>query len=164
MISYTDTQLDVRVISDHGFARVILNEVSGQKSLIATKKFKPGELISLFHAGTTSSRPTYLTVQVGDKKHITLQPEFLQYINHSCDPNAFFNTTTMELTCLKAMKPGDEFSFFYPSTEWNMAQPFDCYCGSPKCLHTISGASHIAPEILDTYKLTDYIQSKRVEK
>ncbi|KHE78305.1 hypothetical protein GE21DRAFT_1223741, partial [Neurospora crassa] len=30
--------------------------------------------------------------------------------------------------------------FFYPSTEWTMAQPFDCLCAKPTCRGRISGA------------------------
>lgn len=28
----------------------------------------------------------------------------------------------------EGLKEGDELTFFYPSTEWSMAQPFDCLC------------------------------------
>jgi hypothetical protein len=37
-------------------------------------------------------------------------------------------------------------TFFYPSTEWDMAQPFTC-CGSSNCW-VVKGAAHIRPEIL----------------
>src|SRR4249920_2815349 len=96
-ITTTRTKSAVKVISNHDFAKVILNKSSGQKSLLASRHFLPGDMISHFHAGITQSFATYLTVQIGDDKHITLQPEFLQYINHSCDPTVFFDTTKMEL-------------------------------------------------------------------
>ena len=103
---------------------------------------------------------TYLTVQVDDDKHITLQPEFLQYINHSCSPTVFFDTTMMQLVCLAEVNTGDEFTFFYPSTEWEMVQPFTCYCGSSNCLNTIEGASRIKDDVLEHYRLTDFIKRK----
>ena len=149
---------ELKLISDHGIAQVVLDESNGQKALHATRRFKPGEVLSAFSAGNTLRSPTYLTVQVGDHKHITLLPEFLQYINHSCDPTVFFDTTRMEVVCLKPLQPGDAITFFYPSTEWKMAQPFNCHCGSKNCLQTIRGAAHIAPEILEKYMLTDFIQ------
>src|SRR6185436_1863886 len=95
-----------------------------QKFFFARKSFKPGDLIINFSAGTVSAEPTYLTIQIGDRHHITMQPEFLQYINHSCDPNVFFNTTTMEVVALKKIRPEEEMTFFYPSSEWEMIQPF----------------------------------------
>src|ERR1700739_2845416 len=114
----------VQVISNHAIAEVWQNASNNQKSLHALQSFKAGDVISRFHAGTLSTVATYLTVQVGENRHITLQPEFLQYINHSCEPNVFFNTTTMQVVCLRDINVGEELTFFYPSTEWDMVQPF----------------------------------------
>jgi hypothetical protein len=141
----------------NGIAQVMRNTVTGQKSLHASTFFDAGDIICPFTAGSIQQTASYLTVQTGINKHITLQPEFLQYINHSCDPNAFFDTTTMNLIALKAIQPGDEFTFFYPSTEWDMAQPFDCHCGSKQCLKYIQGAAYLTHEILQRYKLTNFI-------
>ena len=107
-----------------------------------------------------SKTATYLTVQTGEDKHITLQPEFLQYINHSCYPNVFFDTTAMQLVALKEIQPGDELMFFYPSTEWDMSQPFDCFCGTTQCLHRIQGAAYLSDEEAKGYRLTDFINEK----
>jgi hypothetical protein len=149
-----------QLVSNNGIAEVWKNPQTGQQSLHATVAFKPGDIISSFHAGTISEIITYLTVQVEENKHITLQPEFLQYINHSCAPTVFFDTTLMRVVCLSEINVGDEFTFFYPSTEWEMVQPFTCYCGSSNCLKTIQGASHIKDEVLAQYKLTDFINRK----
>src|SRR5512145_1683106 len=111
-----------RFISDHGIAQVRQSLVNQQNALFAQRSFQPGEIIAEFSAGTIAAEPTYLTVQVDVGKHITLQPEFLQYINHSCDPNVFFDTTLMQLLALRELKSGDEMTFFYPSTEWKMTQ------------------------------------------
>jgi hypothetical protein len=151
----------LRLVSNNGFAEVWKNETTGQQSLHATRSFNPGDVICAFHAGTVSSVVTYLTVQIDDDKHITLQPEFLQYINHSCSPSVFFDTTSMQLVCLAEINEGDEMTFFYPSTEWEMVQPFTCYCGSSNCLTKIQGAAHIKDEILDQYRLTDFIKRKQ---
>jgi len=149
-----------RIVSDHLFAEIRQNESSGQNSLNSLRSFEPGDIISSFHAGEIIDHPTYLTVQVGVGKHITLRPEFLQYINHSCDPNAFFDTTTMQLVCLGPIKTGEEFTFFYPSTEWEMAQPFECYCGSPKCIGVIKGAAYLSADTIGKYRLTDFINKQ----
>ena len=160
MITTSITTPTTEVISNHIFANVLLNNSSNQKSLIAAVSFKPGDIICDFYAGITQPYPTYLTVQTGAGRHITLMPEFLQYINHSCLPNVFFNTTTMQLVCLAPLQPGDEFTFFYPSTEWEMAQPFVCNCGNAGCLQLINGASHLSVETLAKYRLTDFIKSQ----
>jgi SET domain len=151
-------------ISNHVIAEVRRNTSNDQNALIALRSFQAGDVISAFHPGTISAEPTYLTVQVGDSKHITLQPEFLQYINHSCDPNVFFDTTFMQLVALKPLAEGEEMTFFYPSTEWQMTQSFDCYCGSPKCLGRIEGASTLTKQVQEQYRFTDYIQQKLAKK
>jgi len=104
--------------------------------------------------------PNKYTVQVNEGVHIILAPEFLQYINHSCDPNIFFDTSRMELSCLKDISAGDELTFFYPSTEFEMESPFNCFCGSNNCLHKIQGAAFLSHEIIHHYKFTDFIMQK----
>lgn len=164
MITTSITNPSAEVVSNHVFANVLLNNTSNQKSLHAAVSFVSGDVICSFHAGVTQSYATYLTVQIFVDRHITLKPEFLQYINHSCSPTVFFNTTSMQLVCLRAMQPGDEFTFFYPSTEWEMAQPFVCNCGSAACIQLINGASHLSVETLSKYKLTDFIRQQVKQK
>lgn len=156
----TQTAQAYCIISNHAIAEVRRKISNDQNALFALRTFKPGEVIADFSASTISAEPTYLTVQISVRKHITLQPEFLQYINHSCSPNVFFNTTTMQVEALKTIEEGEELSFFYPSTEWKMVQPFHCYCGSASCLSEIRGASYIPEDVLKQYRLTDFIQSQ----
>jgi hypothetical protein len=164
MIKTSVTAPFSEVISKHIFADVVLNNETNQRSLFAAANCVPGDVICAFSAATIQPFATYLTVQTGTDRHITLKPEFLQYINHSCAPNAFFNTTSMELVCLQPIQPGDEFTFFYPSTEWEMAQPFVCNCGSAACIQLINGASHLSVETLSKYKLTDFIRQQVRQK
>lgn len=151
-------------ISNHEFAERRQKISNGQNALFALRSYHPGEVIADFWAGTIAAEPTYLTVQVGSRRHITLQPEFLQYINHSCDPNVFFDTTSMKLVALKQINPEEEMVFFYPSTEWKMTQSFNCYCGSSLCLGDIKGAAYLSKEAQDRYRLTDFIQQQLAKR
>ena len=160
----TLTNPTYRVISNHGIAEMRQRLSNEQNALFALQSFHPGEVIAEFWAGTIASEPTYLTVQVDAGKHITLQPEFLQYINHSCDPNVFFDTRLMRLFALREIRNGDELTFFYPSTEWQMTQPFSCYCGHVNCLGDIKGAAYLAEDILKQYRLTDFIQQQLAKR
>jgi hypothetical protein len=153
-----------RVISNHGIAEIRQRISNGQNSLFALRSFKKGEQISPLSAGITSDTPTYLTMQLDIGKHITMVPEFLQYINHSCDPNTFFDTTEMQVIALKNIKEGEELTFFYPSSEWEMQQPFQCYCGSSHCLGQIRGAAFIPDNVLKQYRLTDFIQQQMARR
>ena len=149
-----------RLISDHSFAVVRQNIANDQKAFFAQRRYEAGEVLAHFSAGEVHSKPSYLTVQVGIDKHIMLQPEHLQYINHSCEPNVFFDTSSMEVVAVREIQEGDEMTFFYPSTEWDMAQPFACLCGTASCLGQIRGAAHIAPSVIRHYKLTNFIQQQ----
>lgn len=153
-----------KTISNHEIAEVRLQLSNQQNALFALRSYQPGETIADFSAGTISAEPTYLTVQVGVRKHITLQPEFLQYINHSCDPNVFFDTTTMQLVALRTVENGEEMTFFYPSTEWKMTQTFNCFCGSPVCIGNIRGAAFLSKEAREKYRFTDFIQQQLAKR
>ena len=153
-----------RMISNHGIAEMRRKLSNGQNALFTLRSYQPGDVIENFSAGTISAEPTYLTIQLGIRKHITFDPVFLQYINHSCDPNVFFNTTTMQLLALKELQPEEEMTFFYPSTEWKMTQSFNCYCGSPDCLGKIQGAAYLPKEARESYRFTDFIQQQLVKR
>lgn len=145
------------IIYRYEVAEIWYNPISKHHSLHAALTFNHGDIIAKFHAGITQEFATYLTVQIGANRHITLQPHYLQFVNHSCDPNVFFDTTNMQLVCIKAMGPGEEMCFFYPSTEWDMAQSFLCNCENKDCLQLINGAAHLNKATLQKYRLSDYI-------
>jgi hypothetical protein len=151
-------------ISNHDFTEVLQNNKTGHKGLFALNNFKNGEILLKFDSSKIVDRPNYLTVQISDTQHIHLFPEFLQYINHSCNPNVLFNTDTMVLECVKEIFVGDELSFFYPATEWNMAQSFTCFCQQKNCIGQIAGALNAPKEILSRYKLTAFIKNKLAER
>ena len=59
----------------------------------------------------------------------------------------------------RPLRKGDALTFFYPSTEWEMDQPFECNCGAPggKCKGWISGAKGMRREDLEEYWLNEHI-------
>lgn len=142
------------------FAEIVQHPITGEKALYSLVAFKKGDVISSFSAEETLSYPTYLTVQTEKNTHITLSPSYLQYINHSCSPNVFFDTTKMQVIALRQIEAKEELTFFYPSTEWEMTQSFNCFCGSQNCLRTIKGAKFIPPHIIKEYRLTDFIKKQ----
>ena len=140
------------------------DEVTGQHSAFSLINAQPGDIICDFGASAIVQAPSYLTVQLNTSEHIYLQPSFLQYINHSCSPNVFFDTTNFKVVCLQEIKKGDELCYFYLSTEWDMAQPFQCVCGSVNCLGYIGGASYLSKEVLNNYRFSDFISQQLKNK
>lgn len=130
------------------------------KSMFAGQDLAAGVQLSTIDGGNRLDNPNRYTVQINEKEHLELNPEYLQYINHSCEPNVFFDTTKMVLITLRPITAGEELTFFYPSTEWKMTEPFDCLCQSPHCLGRIGGAAYLAKANIEKYRLTNYVLEK----
>ncbi|KAG2450993.1 hypothetical protein HYH02_004265 [Chlamydomonas schloesseri] len=107
------------------------------------------------------AQPNYLTMQTGPDSHIVLEPAYLLNINHSCAPNTFWNTATMQFEALEEVAAGAELTFFYPSTEWDMETPFDCRCGAAACLGRIAGAKHLCDQQFARYRFNQHILDAR---
>lgn len=136
------------------------NAETQEKSLYAERPFATGEIICAFGAREILSKPSRTTVQIGARKHILLYPVELEFTNHSCDPNIFFDTSHMLVRSLRPIAAGEELRFFYPSTEWEMAEPFYCHCGASQCLGRVAGASQMPPHVMAAYQLSDFIRRK----
>ncbi|EGJ30580.1 MULTISPECIES: SET domain-containing protein-lysine N-methyltransferase [Moorena] len=137
---------------------------TGSKSLHTTVEFMPGQVISKFGVKKSLEQPNYLSLQIGERQHIMLHPEFLHYLNHSCAPNVFFAVSDRVLRAMTKIEIGEELTFFYPSTEWSMDRGFDCICQSKDCLGTIRGAAYLPLDILTKYKLAQHIQQRLAKR
>lgn len=164
MLFNTAPRSSRQLIFSNEIMEVWKDDNSGQHSLYSIRNFQPGDIFCKFGASAILQTPSYLTVQIGLHEHICLQPVYLQYINHSCSPNIFFDTTDRKIICLQPIQAGDELSYFYPSTEWEMAQPFQCLCGYKNCLGYIDGAAYLSKEVLSRYRLSDFIQQQLNKK
>ncbi|KAJ6011737.1 hypothetical protein N7499_013289 [Penicillium canescens] len=115
----------------------------------------------------TPGTKAYTSVQTGPDTHIELNSD-LVYCNHSCAPSLNFDMGRMEVRVVddRPLKVGDALTFFYPSTEWDMDQPFQCTCGAGDgvCRGWISGAKTMSPKELDGYWLNDHIATLCNEK
>jgi hypothetical protein len=105
--------------------------------------------------------PSRHTVQIGMDAHVQPLPAELQLVNHGCEPNVFFDTKTMVLRALRNIQASEELRYFYPSTEWEMAEPFECFCGARSCLRLIEGASRLSADVLQRYELAPHIREMR---
>lgn len=114
--------------------------------LVALSSFNRGDIVLVLN-GIECSSPNRYTIQIGPNLHLAPenQPEGLgkdnncmwMFTNHSCSPNTVIRDRT--LTALFEINPGDEITFDYETTEFEMAEPFECCCGSPGCRGTIRG-------------------------
>ncbi|KAF2745367.1 hypothetical protein M011DRAFT_479192 [Sporormia fimetaria CBS 119925] len=109
----------------------------------------------------TPAKCAYSSVQASRTLHIELNSD-LVYINHSCKPTLIFDMARWEVRVNPdlegGLKEGDELTFFYPSSEWHMAQPFDCLCKQEECRGRISGAKDMEAEVMRKYWLNEHIE------
>jgi hypothetical protein len=130
----------------------------GQLALRTRVALEAGAVVADFSESERVPAPERHTVQLDEHTHARLVPEALRYVNHSCAPNACFDVERLALVTLRAVAPGEELTFFYPSTEWSMAEPFDCACGAPECLGRVSGASALPPDALAGRRLSPHVR------
>jgi len=145
---------------------VIINEAAFTTKSISRVALPPFGLFAKleFPPCTVAPEATYATVQTGRDSHLDLNSDLL-YINHSCEPSLIFDTANSNVVAgPKGLQPGDELTFFYPSTEWYMAQPFDCLCGTPTCRGRIAGARDMTATQLDGLWLNGHIRELLEER
>jgi hypothetical protein len=125
--------------------------------LVTTASIARGEKFFQIENYRLVREPTYQTIQVGVGEHIE-ELGVLAYLNHSCRPNVLVHTGQMACYAARDIAAGEELSFFYPSTEWEMARPFLCLCGAPECIRMVTGARHIPLDVLSRYFVNEHIR------
>lgn len=156
---------------------VIRRPGSFESYSVSATDLPAGALIVRLGCPPMTLNPTkrWSSVQVSETQNIELNCDFL-YVNHSCEPSIEFHvladcdTPVIEIRVATrkdengntvGIKKGDALTFFYPSTEWDMDQPFDCKCSTPKCLGWISGAKDLTSDQLKGYYLNEHIENLR---
>ncbi|CAD6963190.1 unnamed protein product, partial [Tilletia controversa] len=128
--------------------------------LVAKRDFPKGTVIAPFDSATASNDIRFSTVQVSESEHIEINSD-LFYCNHSCDPSVRFvvsgSPESRVAIAERDIRSGEAMTFFYPSSEWNMDQPFDCHCGTSRCLGRIAGAAHLPASALSEYFINAHI-------
>jgi hypothetical protein len=121
---------------------------AGFASLHALRSFAPGEVVFPL-MGRPVEQPTRFTIQVGANKHIDPISEHASpwgYLNHGCDPNVAVDIPRRAVVARRPIAAGDELRFDYNTTEWELAEPFGCNCGSASCAGVVLGFAHLSPE------------------
>jgi hypothetical protein len=52
----------------------------------------------------------------------------------------------LALVAIREISVGDPVTFFYPGSEVELSQPFECQCDSSECLRHINGAFYLSDE------------------
>ena len=131
------------------------------RSLITKQAYKKGQVICEIPSDNVVNKATRFTVQIGRNEHTDVGK--LAALNHSCDPNVILDTENMLMVALRDVSKGEELSFFYPSTEWEMDAPFICLCGASNCIHVVAGARFLPLSTLENHFLNKHIREMMID-
>jgi len=131
------------------------------RSLVTKQVYSKGDVICEIPKEKVVNKPNRFTVQIGRTEHTDVGK--LAALNHSCDPNVILDTLNMKMVARRDIAKGEELSFFYPSTEWEMDAPFICLCGSSNCIHVVAGARFLPLSVLETHYLNAHIREEMIE-
>lgn len=123
-----------------------------QRRLIAIQAIPAASFICRID-GRETNVPSRYSLQVGRDRHLDpddtpdpldrVRRRFWRYLNHHCEPNAVIRD--FALFAIREIAPGEGVTFDYNTTEWDLADPFACHCGSPQCVGIVRGARHLTP-------------------
>lgn len=134
-------------------SKIEIQEKNGCKGLFAKEEIALDSVIKL--EGVITSHATRYSIQLGEDKHLSIPPEqevtqnsdfFWKYLNHSCQPNGEINTADLTFRPLRKISQGEECTFNYLTTEYEMAAPFTCHCGAANCFGLIRGYKYLSAE------------------
>lgn len=138
-------------VDEHVSTTVRVAGSAGEFRLVAVRAIARGERLFRIE-GIKTRRPSRYSVQIGEDLHIDLGPGhshgeileryFWRFMNHACEPNAWIRDR--EVVALHSIQPMEDVTFDYNSTEYDMAEPFACHCGSRICHGTIRGFRHLS--------------------
>lgn len=138
--------------------KVVHGEGDFSSKLISLVDREPGARLCAIEGAVLVNQRAYTSVQVSEDCDMELKSD-LVFCNHSCNPSVVFDTAKLEVRVGdRPLKQGQDVTFFYPSTEWDMTQPFECNCGAEKCLGLVRGAQHLEDGVLQRYWLNPHIR------
>jgi SET domain-containing protein len=138
-------------------ASIEVRNNNSQRGVFAREGIARGSVV-LYLKGTISTEPSKYTIQLEDQRHLNPSAagdtsEDLDYcwvyLNHSCEPSSYVKPTEFTLRALRDIAPGEEITFNYLTTEFEMAVPFNCTCDSPNCFGFIQGRKFLSPAEAD---------------
>ncbi|MEW2068783.1 SET domain-containing protein-lysine N-methyltransferase [Streptomyces sp. NPDC007346] len=135
---------------------------SGEKGYAASVALPAGAVVASWEETAVVCEATKFTIQVGQDRHV--DADAVRFLNHSCVPSVFVDASTGNVVALRPLAAGEDLTFFYPSTEWEMTTPFDCSCGHDGCIGRISGAAAVSADVLRRYAVNEHIRALVAER
>lgn len=140
-VLHTDCDLVAVVVEQH------------ERRLVAVRAIPEGTLLFRIE-GRETPVPTRYSLQVGRELHLDQEDardpndrvarRFWRYMNHHCEPSTVIRDRAV--TALRDIARGESVTFDYNTTEYDLAEPFECHCRSAQCVGVVRGARHLTPK------------------
>jgi hypothetical protein len=105
--------------------------------------------------GPASDRPSKKTIQVDGSLHLDEDGFVDGEMNHSCDSNAFVDSSDPSRPGIRAsvrIPEGSEITINYCASEDEMAEAFECRCDSIGCYGVVRGYAFLSQEQREALK------------
>ena len=109
--------------------------------LVASERIDAGEIIVQSCEEEIQDHRTWRTLQLDQGRH--LRNEFLNFVDHSCEPNALLDVDSLALVAIRSIAANTPVTFFYPGSEVELSQSFECQCASDDCLRVVKGGFYL---------------------
>lgn len=127
------------------------------RGVFTRKAFRKGEITFILKGNVKklyvkSSKDSAIGPNwVGLNKGIWIDPDGLaQYLNHSCDPNMGIKGKVI-FVALRNIKPNEELTFDYSTTEDDIFWKFKCNCGARKCRKVLYSIQYLPKPVFEKY-------------
>jgi len=161
--SYVNSKLEVRPVPEKGghgmFAIELVDE--GELLVVWGGELRTEDQI----AGLQDGRNCH-GLQVDDGVYLwsIRDGDAGDYVNHSCNPNAWVSGQ-ISLLARRAIQAGEEITFDYATTDASDYDTFECHCGNPLCRGVVTGQDWQRADLQERYRghFSAYIQ-RRIDK
>lgn len=137
-------------------ALVVLQETKTGKGVVASCDIEKGEVIFEFEKSFVNT-PTNKTLRISEHvNQLSGDPSAIEnFVNHSCEPNAYIDFDALTLNALKPILKGTEVTYNYFTSDWGGEDDFECKCGAITCVRQVRGFRYLPRE--EKLKIVDLL-------
>lgn len=123
---------------------VIRERPQGGKGLIAVAEIGQDEVLIDFRGSPLLDHPTRISLQVDEDRHIEGSDDTNAFLNHGCDPTAYYDYSGVYLRAVRDIAAGEEITVNYNAGDYDLHEKFACRCGSAECVGEVRGFRYLS--------------------
>ncbi len=116
------------------------------------------EILIDFRGAPVLARATRTSLQIDDHRHLAGFDETNAFLNHSCEPSAYYDYAGVYLRALRAIAPGEEVTVNYNAGDDDLFGAFRRDCGSRDCIGEVRGFRHLSRGLILVRGAVDHLR------